>query len=483
MQGVMVDPEWIRWTLALIIGFPLSVLILNETIVWLRQQEKPLVATVRILRNLLLPILALLLFLAKVLELPENGNLIRLVTTLAWIVTIHAFLSAFKVLVFDEAAAGTWQSQVPDIFLDLIRFFLVFCMAAMVLSTVWKVDLGGLLTALGVGSLVIGLALQDTLKNLFSGILLLFERPFTLGDWLQVGETIGKVIQVTWRSVYLQTRSRSLVVIPNGQLAQGNFTNYSRPTPLHVETIRVSFSYDDPPNKVMGILQETALATEGILCEPKPWVKTSSYGDFAIDYEVGFFVDSYEQMPSIRNQFVARIWYAARRYHLTIPYPIQTEYQVNLSELSRSRPEPAAQVAEIMRSLPNFGTMACQLLEESQAKMLIRYYAKDEKIFGEGERLTELYLLLEGKVAIVVREHGGNPQEILQLSRGEFFGESALLAGEHSDVSALAVEDVEVALLDAEVVGMLLEKMPRLAREFSEMMRNRRNAAKKARNL
>lgn len=481
MQGVMVDPEWLRWTLALIIGFPLAVLILNETIVWLRQKEKPLVATVRILRNLLLPILALLLFLAKVLELPENGNLIRLVTTLAWIVTIHAFLSAFKVLVFDEAAAGTWQSQVPDIFLDLIRFFLVFCMAAMVLSTVWKVDLGGLLTALGVGSLVIGLALQDTLKNLFSGILLLFERPFTLGDWLQVGETIGKVIQVTWRSVYLQTRSRSLVVIPNGVLAQGNFTNYSRPTPLQAEPIRVKFSYDDPPNKVMGILQESALATEGILCDPEPWVATIGYGDFAIEYLVAFFVDNYEQMPSIRKQFVSRIWYAAKRYHLTIPYPIQTEYHVDLSELSQ--PEPAAQVAEIMRSLPNFGTLACQLLEESQTKMLICYYAKDEQIFGEGERLTGLYLLLQGKVAIVVQGHGGNPQKILQLSRGEFFGESVLLAGEHSDVSAIAVEDVEVALLDAEVVGMLLEKMPRLAREFSELMRNRRNAAKQARNL
>ena len=109
------------------------------------------------------------------------------------------------------------------------------------------------------GSLVIGLALQDTLKNLFSGILLLFERPFALGDWLQVGETIGKVIKVNWRSVYLQTRDQDSVVIPNSILAQGNFTNYNRPTPLHVERFLFGFSYDDPPNKVIRVLKETAL--------------------------------------------------------------------------------------------------------------------------------------------------------------------------------------------------------------------------------
>ena len=480
MQGVILDPEWMRWTLILIIGFPLSVLILNEAIVALRQREKPFVATIRILRNLLLPILGLLLFLAKVLELPEDGNLIRLVSTLAWIVTIHAFLSGFKVVVFDEASAGSWQSQVPDLLLDLIRFFLVVCMAAIVLSTVWKVDLGGLLTALGVGSLVIGLALQDMLKNLFSGILLLFERPFTLGDWLQVGERIGKVIQINWRSVYLKTRSQSLVVIPNAELAQGNFTNYSRPNPIHVETFRFGFSYDDPPNKALAVIKETALATEGILPKPEPWVRTIGYGDFSIDYEVGFFLSSYEDMPRIRNQFVTRIWYAAKRHHLTIPYPIQTEYQIDPSKLPQ--PDPDAQVAEVIRSLPNFGALACQLIEENQAKTIIRHYAKDEEIFQEGDRLLGLYLLLQGKVTLLVRDRHGNYQQILQLSQGEFFGESALLAGEHSDVSAIAAEDVEIALLDGKVVGNLLQKMPRLAREFSELMRNRRHATSQAKN-
>ncbi|EAM48057.1 mechanosensitive ion channel domain-containing protein [Crocosphaera watsonii] len=67
------------------------------------------------------------------------------------------------------------------------------------------------------------------------------------------------VIKVNWRSVYLQTRDQDSVVIPNSILAQGNFTNYNRPTPLHVERFLFGFSYDDPPNKVIRVLKETAL--------------------------------------------------------------------------------------------------------------------------------------------------------------------------------------------------------------------------------
>ena len=81
----------------------------------------------------------------------------------------------------------------------------------------------------------------------------------------------------------------------------------------------------------------------------------------------------------------------------------------------------------------------------------------------------------------MVGDPDGKSQEIMRLSRGDFFGESVLLAGEHSDVSAIADEDVEVALLNAEIMGKLLQKVPRLSREFSELIRNRRNATAQAR--
>ncbi|HAC65580.1 MAG TPA: mechanosensitive ion channel protein [Cyanothece sp. UBA12306] len=480
MNHSLVQYSWFKWSIALIISFPLLMTILNEVIVRLQRQEKCLIETFLILRNLVFPTIALLLFLTRVLEIPEEDTAIRLVKTLVLICTIHAVLSWLKVLIFSEASSGSWRAKVPDLLLDLIRFFIVTCIAAVILSTVWKVDLGALLTALGVGSLVIGLALQDALKNLFSGILLLFERPFSLGDWLQVENTIGKVIKVNWRSVYLQTRDYDCVVIPNSILAQGNFTNYNKPNNLHVEKFTFGFSYDDPPNKVIEVLKEVALSTEGILSTPKPWVRIEGYQDFFIAYQVGIFVKSYEKMLDIRNDFVVRVWYAAKRYYLTIPYPIQTEYQVDMSKLSK--PNPITKVTEVMRSLPNFGTLAAEQLTKEKEPTKLRHYAKGEWVFQEGKRILGLHLILNGQVAVLVKDSLGNQQEIARLSRGEFFGEKVLLTGEVSDVSAIALEDLEVAILSPEVVTTLLDQTPRLAREFSELLETRRKEIIKAKN-
>ncbi|MEA5508942.1 mechanosensitive ion channel domain-containing protein [Crocosphaera sp. UHCC 0190] len=480
MQVALTSQDWFQWAIALILGFPFLMIFLNEVIVRLRQEEKSLIKTFFILRNLVLPTVALLLFLTKVLEISEEETIIRIVKTLVWICIIHAALSGFKVLVFDQATPESWQAKVPDLLLDLMRFFLVTCIAALILSTVWQVDLGALLTAFGVGSLVIGLALQDALKNLFSGILLLFERPFALGDWLKVGDTIGKVIKVNWRSVYLQTRAQDSVVIPNSILAQGNFTNYHRPTELHVETFTFGFSYDDPPNKVIYVLKETALATPGILNDPKPWVRIENYADFSIIYKIGLFIQDYEGMLTIRNDFVIRVWYAAKRYHLTIPYPIQTEYQMNLSEMPK--PNPVAKVTEMMRSLPNFGSVAAERLTKEKDATNLRYYAQGEWIFQEGERIAGLHLILTGYAAILVRDNLGQEQEIAQLGKGEFFGEKILLTGECSDVSVIALDDLEVAVLSPEVIATLLEQMPRLSQEFSELLETRRKEVIRAKN-
>ena len=96
--------------------------------------------------------------------------------------------------------------------------------------------LGQLVTALGVGSIVLGLALQEPLGNLFSGVMLMIERPLGVGDWLTVGGIEGVVVATNWRSVHLQTRNKDLFVVPNSVLAKQSFMNESRPAHLRPGT-------------------------------------------------------------------------------------------------------------------------------------------------------------------------------------------------------------------------------------------------------
>lgn len=192
---------------------------------------------------------------------------------------------------FGQAKADTWRSRVPKLLIDLFRLFLVLLGGAIILATVWNTDLAGVVTALGVSSIVIGLALQDTLGSVTSGIALLFERPFTVGDWLRVGDMVGQVIDINWRAVRLQTFEREMVIIPHKLISSEIIRNFSQPLRLHAERIRIGFSYDDdPPNLPKQVLQATAIETQGILLQPEPQIFTVSYDDSAITYEVKFLL-------------------------------------------------------------------------------------------------------------------------------------------------------------------------------------------------
>ncbi|MFN9857251.1 MAG: mechanosensitive ion channel family protein, partial [Pseudanabaena sp.] len=314
------------WAIALIVGLALSVIVLGEIIYRLQHRRRPLAATLQVVRNLVLPMFAFMLFVQYVLQRPASDDIVKSVQTLFWICVLHAALSLLNAVIFEQAKADTWRARVPKLLIDLFRLFLVLLGTAIVLATVWNADLAGLVTALGVSSIVIGLALQDTLGSVMSGIALLFERPFSVGDWLKVGEIEGQVIDINWRAVRLITFESEMLIIPHKLMGNEIIRNFSRPLALHAERIRVGFSYKDPPNLAKHVLYSTALETQGILKNPDPQIFTISYGDSAITYEVKFFIADYGELEEIRDRFMSRLWYAAQRNSLTIPFPIRTLY-------------------------------------------------------------------------------------------------------------------------------------------------------------
>lgn len=456
------------------VGFPCLMLVLNESIVYTQKQGKPLVQTLRILRNLVLPIFVGFIVLTKIVGLDPEQTAIRLVQTSLWVSLIHAALSFVNVLLFVEAGGHTWQAQVPKLLRDLTRFFLILIGTAFVLSLVWKTDLGGLLTALGVSSIVIGLALQDTLGNLFSGIALLFGRPFVIGDWLKFGDTVGKVIEINWRAVHLITRNKEMLIVPNSVLAKEVFYNYRRPQSLHGEPMELGFSYDDPPNKVKQVIRQAALETPGVLSDPEPIIQTSAYGDSSINYYVRLYLRDYDRVPEIRDAFMTRVWYAAQRHGLTIPFPIRT-----LIHERPPKPELNGGTNRIiteLRSLPCFITTHAEVLEKLVTNADFKSFGKGERIIYQGQEEVNLHFLLTGQVQMNVLSQTNHDQEVLRLSKGDFFGATALLSREPSSNSVVALSDVDVMILEIEAMQVLIERTPQLAREMDEIIEARRKA-------
>ena len=166
-------------------------------------------------------------------------------------------LSGLNATLFQGAPEGTWRKRIPSIFLDVARFVLIAIGLAMIFSFIWGANVGGLFTALGITSIVLGLALQNSVGQIISGLLLLFEQPFQIGDWVDTPSARGRVVEVNWRATHIDTGS-GLQIIPNSVLAGASFTNLSRPPGEHSISVITEFAANDPPDDVCALLVRVA---------------------------------------------------------------------------------------------------------------------------------------------------------------------------------------------------------------------------------
>jgi small-conductance mechanosensitive channel len=469
---------WLAWSLGLILGYPLGVVILSEILDRLEQRGRSLGGPVRHLRNTTLPLLALLVFLQQMVGLPPHDTVVKVTYTFTLISVLFALLSFANVLLFTEASETSWRARVPKLLLDLSRAFFVFVGLGLVLAFVWQEDLKGLFAALGIGSLVIGLALQDTLGNLFSGIALLFEKPFTIGDTIRVGEHEGKVVGMTWRTTRIHSGgTNSIFVIPNLTLGKESIVNLTPPG-NHTVLVPVSFSYDDPPNLVKQVMGETAAAVPGVLAAPPPAVTTTGYGDSAINYQVAFTVANYSAQREARNEFLSRVWYAARRHGLNIPFPIRTVYSYPMAPVATVT-EPDRTYQELA-AIPTLQVLPESDLQELSASSRVRHFARNELVVREGDRSAMLYLILAGEVLLTTPDEHGVEREVVRLSRGDFIGIRQVMLGQPSSTIARALTDLVLVAIPGDAAHRLFDRSPRLARDLGEIQEARRKATVQA---
>ena len=204
---------------------------------------------VAMLRNFAVPAGALLVLFTQVWELDGEATWVRILATVFGFLVLVLVLAALNAALFQQAASGTWRERMPSIFVDIVRLLLVVVGLALLFSWVWDANVAGLFAALGVTSIVLGFALQNAVGSIISGLLLLFEQPFKIGDWLDTGSERGRVVEVNWRAVHIDT-GNGIRIVPNATLAGASFTNLSQPAGNHVVTVPTTFGATDPPDVV-----------------------------------------------------------------------------------------------------------------------------------------------------------------------------------------------------------------------------------------
>ncbi|NVN99775.1 MAG: mechanosensitive ion channel family protein [Geobacteraceae bacterium] len=186
-------------------------------------------------------------------------------------------------------------------------------------------DILSLVTALGIGSLAIGMAAKDTLANMISGFTLMIDRPFRIGDRIQLtGGQIGDVQDIGLRSTKIKTAENQLLVIPNSDLCNTILTNQAFPDVRAKGRINIGVAYGSNVDQVKDILIQAAVEVEDVLPEPQPEAYFTSFGDSALMMALFFWVDDYTKVFATTDKINSLILKRLCGQGVVIPYPTRT---------------------------------------------------------------------------------------------------------------------------------------------------------------
>ena len=263
---------------------------------------------------------------ANVMEMMADAYKFLLVISATWFISraVSTFINVvLKEKVNDES------SRMDEHALSLIKkvsSFVIWSIGVITALNNAGVDVGALIAGLGIGGVAIALAAQDTAKNIFAGMMILFDRPFKIGELITIDGTTGYVEDMGIRSTKLRTYSGQLVVIPNYKTADSNLTNITREPSRRIE-LNVGLTYSTTPEQMRqarDILRKLPSSVGGI--EEKVKVYFTSFGDFSLNITCWYYIKKDSDLFETQSAVNLHVLDEFNAHGLDFAFPTQTLY-------------------------------------------------------------------------------------------------------------------------------------------------------------
>jgi small-conductance mechanosensitive channel len=455
------DAPWFYWALGVAVGLPIGLVVLTEMHQGLSRRGSTLARPVGMVRTYLLPLGALLVLLVKANEVSPAATPVRIVATVFGFALLILLLAGLNATLFQGAPEGSWRRRMPSIFLDVVRFVLIAVGLAVIFSRVWGANVGGLFAALGVTSIVLGLTLQNSVGQIISGLFVLFEQPFRLGDWIETPSARGRVVEVNWRATHIHTGT-GLQIMPNSVLAVASFINLSRPTGVHAISVETVFGFSDPPDAVCSLLTRVASALPQRRTDAPP----SSVPAGGTAYATSIPLSSPADDGAARSTFLRWLWYAARRADLHLD-------EVEDDFVTPERLERALRiVAPTLR-------LGADDQQELRQHIRVTRYGADETLHSPGQVPERMSCLVDGQVQLTVTTEDGAVIPVRVLSEGDWLGQTTLTR-EAVVTTARALVETAVMEIERHHLERLVHNKPLLLQDIGRTIEEQREGAQRA---
>lgn len=429
-------------------------------------------------------LLGLELFLAPRLHAhlsPANAELTIHIIIIALIVAVAVLIDALIRHFYWRGYLKRRRGQdTPALIQDIVTILLVTAALSIGLYFESGLSVTGIATASGATAIVLGLALQTVIQDLFSGLAINFDGSYAIGDWLTVYTDqmpephYGCVTSITWRSTYLRLDDGTRLMVPNRMVTSNPVMNHSRPRETKRISVNVVIDNRIPSDRVTDMLLGEAFKASrhsGLSRHPEPDVIVKGIDSDRVTYEVRFHHDPDMIHPEL-----------ARSVMLTALLDViqQNKVATPVTQVEMTQPPDLdfELGEEEERSLIARAPLFKNILEKEHVDILVAKCTPAEMAVGtvlmtQGDPGGSMFIIMEGAANVSIRNDTGQSHEVNILATGDVVGEMSLMTGSMRSATVTALTEMRVLEVPKSAIEVLFEKSPQLAERFSAVLAER----------
>lgn len=399
-------------------------------------------------------------------------QILHVVKVILWMSLIISIVRFANFLIFNAAfRSGEYKissllRNVFSIIIYIVAFFIIFN------SQYPQVDLAALFTTSTILGVIIGLALQDTLGNLFAGLAIQADQPFQTGDVVTIpNKGAGVVENISWRGVKIRTFQNKLIVISNSVLGKEAIEIAPRDN-LNARIVFFNTLYAHSPAKTIHVVREAVRQVENVSQKLRPIVRIRNLSDNGLDFEIKYWIEDYTKHNDTDALIRQRVWYVFQREKIEFAYPTRTIH-VETKSQDNVFIETSNEIYERINNVSIFAPLSDEETQKLAENAKVIVFAPDEKIVRQGQHGNSMFVIHRGAVVVRTKEDGVS-KTLRNLREGDFFGEMGLLTGEPRTATVTATEEAEVLEINNLCLKPILEENPDLVKILSQIVEERR---------
>ncbi len=364
--------------------------------------------------------------------------------------------------------SGTKAPKLLQNFFGLIIYLLTI---SFVLGFIFDKPITSILVSTGVFATIIGFAMKDFLADIINGISLSIERPYSIGDWIELenGTYLGKVIDIKWRTTRLLSRNNSMIVVPNNRCGNMIVHNHSRPDKIYSCNYLISINSTLPPDLVKRQLILGMQDAKNIVRDPAPrayladatsepfrynirvWWKNYEFSYFGRD---NLFINVSKSLSKVGISQTAVDWQVSKR-------GVMDEIQIeNVTKYDQ------VQKVDIFN---DFSENEINLLLSNS---ITAEYEPNQNIVKQGDEGSSLFVILSGNARVILNKEGKDIKLGL-LSNGDAFGEFSLLTGDKRSATVKAINHLECIKIPKDALKSIIDKNSNIIDSLASIMAER----------